>query len=92
MVSIVRGFMAKKFFPEISVLVPASKPHRKDTYYRVSVGQEEWENGFVSVAKIQMVYDGVVSGRRSPSYPIGSDDHKKVKEAIDRLMQKKAEK
>lgn len=92
MVSIVKGFMAKKFFPEIFEFVPASKPHPEDTHYKVSIGQEEWENGFVSVAKVQMVYDGVVSGRRSPSYPVGSNDHKKVREVIDRLIKKKAKK
>ena len=66
--------------------VEASPPHPPNTVYRVSVGHEMWDDGPQSVAKIQMVYDGRVSGRRSPSFPFRSDDFKRVSEALTALM------
>ena len=35
-----------------------------------------------------MVYDGDVAGRRSPSYPIGTDDYERVMEAVEELSLK----
>lgn len=41
---------------------------------------------FHSVIKVQMMYDGKVAGRRSPSYPIESDDYCRAFDAIQSLI------
>ncbi len=82
--------MVKKFFPEIHRLVSASSPHPENTQYKVSIGVEDWGGGYVSVIKVQMVYDGSVSGRKSPSYPLGTDDHRRVLEAVNELLEEKS--
>lgn len=41
---------------------------------------------FQTVVKVQMVANGKVQGRKSPSYPLGTDDFKRVAEAIDVMM------
>lgn len=74
--------MARVFYPRQSILVDASKPHPRGTQYKVSLGDEEWDGVFHSVIKVQMVYGGKVAGRKSPSYPIDSDDTVRVNEAI----------
>lgn len=79
--------MARVFYPRQSILVDASKPHPKGTQYKISLGDEEWDGVFHSVIKVQMVYEGKVAGRKSPSYPIGSDDTVRVNEAIRILME-----
>ena len=77
----------KVFFPSKFVLVPASTPpHPPDTQYKVSIGDEDWSGKLQTVLKIQMVYKGKVSGRRSPSYPIDSDDYIRVHEAVTKLL------
>lgn len=78
--------MAKTFFPELIEHIEASPPHPDETQYRVSVGMEDWEGAFVPVAKVQMVYSGSVAGRKSPSYPIGTEDHDKVTKVLNRLV------
>lgn len=77
--------MARTFFPEKSIDVQASPPHPPNTLYRVSIGSEQWGDVFTKVIKIQMVYDGVVSGRRSPSYPVNSNDFYLVSDAFNKL-------
>lgn len=77
--------MAQTFFPHKSIIIPASPPHPPNTEYKISKGLERWEGGNHEVFKIQMVYDGTVAGRRSPSYPIGTDDFERVKQAIQEL-------
>jgi hypothetical protein len=79
--------MAKVYFPTHGVDVAASAPHPANTHYRVSRGVEHWEGGIEThkVIKVQMVYDGTVSGRRSPSFPVGSDDAKRVMKAIEEV-------
>lgn len=77
--------MPKVYHPIRYVDVPASAPHEGGTY-RVSFGVEYWGGPEPHhVAKVQMVYDGMVQGRRSPSYPIGSDDFERVCEAMREL-------
>lgn len=77
----------RTFYPRNTVIIPASAPHPKNTEYKISVGDEEWEGGvFHSVIKVQMMYDGKVAGRRSPSYPIESDDYCRVFDAIQSLI------
>lgn len=82
----------RTFYPRNAIRIPASEPHPKGTEYKISIGDEEWEGGvFHSVIKVQMVYDGKVAGRKSPSYPVGTNDYKRVSDAIRRLMEDKLE-
>lgn len=81
--------MSKTFFPELYELIPASEPYLSGTKYKVSVGLEKWDDKYVPVTKVQMVFDGIISGAKSPSYPLGTEDHLKVARAIDRLVAKK---
>jgi len=81
--------MPKIYTPIDYALVKASKPHPGNTEYKISLGYEDW--GGIKpeyVIKVQMVYDGTVSGRRSPSYPVGTDDYKRVTEATEILLKK----
>ena len=78
----------KTYHPFISSDVPASSPHPSATVYRVSFGLEYWGEEPHEVAKVQMVYDGAVAGRRSPSYPSGTDDFERVVEALHQLEQR----
>jgi len=78
----------KTFHPRNSVYVPASHPHPLNTQYKVSIGVEMWGCNPVEVIKIQMVYDGKVEGRKSPSYPASTDDFKNVNDAIVSLINK----
>lgn len=79
--------MARVFYPRKSILVKASEPYPEGTAYKVSIGDEEWEGYCHSVIKVQMVYDGKVAGRKSPSYPLGTDDAFRVAEAVKRLQE-----
>ncbi len=81
--------MSKTFFPELYELIPASEPYSPGTEYKVSVGLEKWDDKYVPVTKVQMVFDGTISGAKSPSYPLGTEDHLRVARAIDRLVAKK---
>jgi hypothetical protein len=80
--------MAKTYFPHAGkeVLVKASAPHPKNTEYKISIGSETWDDGNHEVVKIQMVYDGVVAGRRSPSFPLGTDDFQRVISKVEKLI------
>ena len=75
----------RTYHPFVGDDVPASPPHAPGTAYRVSFGIEYWGDEPQEVAKVQMVYDGAVSGRRSPSYPSGTDDFERVVEALRQL-------
>ena len=81
--------MTKAYFPVRKIDVPASKPHMDGTQYRVSVGYENWgDDDAKYVAKVQMAYPDektgrlYVSGRRAPSYPIGTGDYESVHKAM----------
>ena len=78
--------MPKIYEPKVYVDIDASPPHPDNTKYRVSIGIENWNGKQVSVTKVQMVYDGKIAGRRSPSYPIGTDDYQRVNLAIEKLI------
>lgn len=78
--------MSKIFHPKKEKLVPASAPHPENTHYKVAIGEEIWGDEYLPVLKVQMVYDGKISGRRSPSYPLGTDDFRKVQAAIEELI------
>lgn len=80
--------MAQVFFPQDSTKVPAScPPHPPGTEYKISIGIEMWDNKPVRGLKIQMVYNGKVSGRRSPTFPT-AEDYRRVHEAIEELLKK----
>lgn len=81
------GIMSKIFKPVECIFVKASEPHPINTEYRIAFGKEKW-NTDVLVFKIQMVYNGKVSGRRSPSYPKDSDDYERVQKAMNDLYSK----
>ena len=79
--------MAKTFFPKITKSIPATYPHGEGGRYKISIGEEQWDdNTFVTVIKVQMEYNGIVNGRKSPSYPIDSDDYQRVNEVIKELL------
>lgn len=81
--------MPQVFYPIIEETVPASSPpHPPNTEYRIAIGKEDWTTLEPVVLKIQMVYNGAVNGRRSPSYPVGSDDEQRVRAAVDRVTQR----
>lgn len=80
--------MAQRFFPIMFIMIPASEPHPPNTEYKVSIGKEEWNGIKQPVLKVQMVYNGKVAGRLSPSYPIGTNDNEKVQKAIEKLTEK----
>ena len=76
----------RTFYPRKARIIQASAPHPEGTQYKVSIGDEDWGNGtFQSVIKVQMMYDGKVAGRMSPSYPVGTDDYERVSAAIFEL-------
>jgi hypothetical protein len=77
----------KVYFPVRFEDVDASHPHPENTKYRASYGHEHWGEGEpATVYKVQMVYDGEVSGRKAPSYPVGTDDFARMLAAMDRVM------
>jgi len=78
--------LAKTFFPKMFINVPASEPHPPNTEYKVSIGKEIWNGEENPVLKVQMVYNGEIAGRRSPSYPVGSDDFQRVMSASNKLL------
>lgn len=78
--------MAKTFYPEHTLMVPASPPHPEGTQYKVSLGMEDWGGEHRRVIKVQMTYGGQVSGRKSPSYPLDADDYYQVYKAVKRLV------
>lgn len=78
--------MTKVFHPQRFIMVKASSPHPDDTEYKVSLGTEFWDDYPATVIKVQMVYGGKVEGRRSPSYPLGTDDFERVNEAVQNLI------
>ena len=78
--------MSKVYFPLRYLDVPASPPHGSDPAYRVSFGVEHWGDGEPQhVYKIQMAYAGRVAGRKTPSFPEGTDDLERVYAAMARL-------
>ena len=77
--------MSRVYHPLRFKDVPASPPHAENTSYRVSIGVEYWDGYPAHVEKVQMVYEGRVSGRRSPSYPVGTDDRKRAIAALDEI-------
>jgi hypothetical protein len=73
------------FYPIRSIIVPASPPHEGKPSYVVSFGLEHWDSATAYVYKVQMAYGGKVSGRKSPSFPDGTDDADNVTAALAKL-------
>lgn len=84
--------MSMMYYPKLSKQILASAPHPEGTEYKISIGEEDWNGTFCTVVKVQMVYNGKISGRKSPSYPIGTDDYNKVYQAIAELEKQYTEK
>ena len=77
--------MPNTFYPQRSLLIPASKPHPENTQYKISIGKEDWDGELHTVIKIQLVYNGKIAGRKAPSFPHNSDDAERVAVAIDQI-------
>jgi hypothetical protein len=58
----------------------------------VSIGLEELNANYIPVVKVQMVYNDQVSEEKSPSYPLGTDDHIRVNQAIKTLLEQQGKK
>ena len=78
---------AETFYPQLSEIVPASPPHPPGTGYKISIGLEDWQLNYIPVIKIQMLLNGQIL-ERSPSFPLGTQDHQKVSQAIAALLEK----
>lgn len=76
----------KIFHPIKSTFIDASAPHPVNTQYRVSVGNEFFDNVPQTVVVIQMVYNGKVEGRKSPAFPANSNDFFRVSQAANELI------
>ncbi|SFD03417.1 hypothetical protein SAMN05443252_1175 [Bacillus sp. OV322] len=74
--------MAKVFDARRAIFIPATGGHPPKTEYRVAWGYENWGNP-VPVTKVQMVYENVVAGRLSPSYPDETLDERAMILALD---------
>lgn len=81
--------MAKTFFPVDFIMVDATRDYDDfKVEYKVSYGHEKWHDGkHRDIYKVQMVYDGTVNGRQSPSFPSGTDDMERVYDALRRLKE-----
>jgi hypothetical protein len=63
--------------------------HPIGTQYRVAIGMEVWGDINAQVLKVQLVDSGGnVLGRRSPSFPLHSDDFERVGRTAKRLLVK----
>ena len=80
--------MGQMFYPKMSTRIAASAPHPEGTEYKISIGEEDWDGEFKTVIKVQMLYNGKIAGRKSPSYPAGSDDAQRVANAMTEIEQK----
>ena len=78
---------AQNFFPQFSEVVPAGPPHPSGSAYKISIGLEDWNGNYVPVVKIQMLCDDMATDQ-SLSFPLESQDHQKVIEALADLLNK----
>jgi hypothetical protein len=78
--------------PALIEFVPATcgkEAHPNGTQYRVAIGMEIWGATNAQVLKVQLVdSEGSVLGRRSPSFPLHSDDFARIERAAKRLLGK----
>jgi hypothetical protein len=77
--------MTRTFHPIRTIVVPASHPHLPGTEYHVSKGFDNFIEGSPIVTKVQIARNGSVLGNVVPSFPSGSDDIKRVQDAMDEL-------
>jgi len=81
--------MAKTFFPKASTFIPFSK--NEEYQYKISVGIEYWggnEDEGYDVLKIQIAHQEAVQGRKSPSFPLDTDDFEIVMREAKALYDK----
>jgi 2,4-dienoyl-CoA reductase-like NADH-dependent reductase (Old Yellow Enzyme family) len=78
---------ADTFFPHMTEDVPASPPHPPGTSYRISLGLEQWDSQYIPLLRVQMAFNGNVS-QGSLSFPLGTEDHSRVHQAVQRLIHK----
>ena len=87
--------MAQTFFPhdglvEFISATCGDSAHPEGTKYKVSIGNESWGDVSPLVIKVQMQYEETgLQGRKSPSYPFGTDDYERVHRAIEWLIDKR---
>jgi hypothetical protein len=79
--------LAVTYYPIKCSYVNASSPHPKNTKYKISIGLEKWGDTNTLVSKVQIVYNGKVSGRKSPSFPVGTNDFHKVSNELINLLE-----
>jgi hypothetical protein len=48
---------------------------------------EQWDSQYLPVVKVQMAFNGKTS-ERSLSFPLGTQDHANVQQAVQRLIVK----
>jgi hypothetical protein len=61
--------------------------HPEGTRYRVAVGRESWNGQSPLVVKVQLVSkESGVLGRRSPSFPLHSDDFRRVNLSVQQQL------
>ncbi len=77
------------FFPQLTKTISASHPHPPGTNYRISIGLEQVDTGFSPVAKVEIEYNGKVTGQ-IPHYPLNTDDYEKVNKVVTELIKKQA--
>ena len=84
--AMIRTAKPPQSFPSKFTCLDASAPHPPKTQYKISIGTEVWDGTPIQVTKVQMVYDGKVEGRKSPSYPTKSNDFERVCEEAEKLI------
>lgn len=78
--------MAKTFFPKMFIMVSAIiHPILNTKFLLVKKRGGQKRN---PVIKVQMVYNGEITGGRSPSYPLGTNDFQRVMLAAEKLIVK----
>lgn len=77
--------MSQVFTAHKTIHVLASNPHPPRTEYRVAWGEENWSDQIVRGTKVQMVYNGRVGGRLSPTFPDNTPDKAAVLRALEML-------
>lgn len=81
----------KTFHPIQSAFVNASPPYLEGTQYKISIGNEFFDDVPQIVLTIQMVYNGRIEGRKSPAFPANTDDFTKVSSVATKMLQSYSE-
>jgi hypothetical protein len=76
---------AQTFFPQTTRQLPASPPFPPGTHYEVSIGLEQWRGGFLPVVKV-LTRQGDTPIDDGLSVPLGSQDHRKIFQAVEEML------